>query len=367
MSKEVRLTKPCTHYSDRERVFLGPDRRSLKTKKSVSSFKGLSLYANDIGIPSIGLSSQAELFGSSSGPFRVLANETDLVIETSGERLQYSLPISSSLTTDNLVSILSENSETTLFENEGGFLKITDMASFGTSSFVKVSGAAICSLNLSNQRGARGLALYPPWDLQKSSDLDLRIAYRFPKFRDRVKSNPIMMVSYTFWPEQCLRCGGSLIENDYSFNSTGDTILIENENLLHQAALKIILTTKGSNPYHPWFGTTLRNRIGSKAVNTAASLINEDVRIALEKMQSLQINQKNYQQVSFKERLYRIEQVKTRVHEQDPTMFLVDVVVVNASQAPINLTVIFTVPGVVAKIMGSDGFFKTSTSLEDLS
>jgi len=367
MSKEIRLTKPCTHLADRERVILGPDRRSLKTKKSVSSFSGLSIFANNEEVPSSGLYSQAELFSGFSGPFRTLKNETDLVIKTSVETLVYNLPISSSLTTDSLISLLSVGSETTLFENQNGFLKVTDFGALGLSSSISISGRALCSLGFSHQSGARGAQLYPPWELVKTSDFNRRIVYRHPKFRDRIRSNPIFKVRYTFWPEQCLRCGGSLIENDYSFDSTGDTVLIDNENLLHQAALKIILTTKRSNPYHPWYGTTLRQRIGSKAVNMAASLINEDVRTALEKMQSLQVNQKNFQEVSFKERLYKIDQVRTRAHEQDPTMFLVDVVVTNASQEAVSLSVIFTVPGVVAEIMGSDGLFRTSTSLEDLS
>lgn len=367
MSRDVRLTKPCTHQANRERVVLGPDRRSLKTRKSVSSLKGLSIYANNEEIPSTGLYGQAELFSGISGPFRIISNETDLVIRTSQETLSFTLPVSSCLTTEQLISILSPESSTTVFENQNGFLKITDFGLVGPSSYVRCSGRAICSLGLNHQTGAKGSRIFPPWELITTSDFDLRIAYRYPKFTDRVKQNSIITVSYTFWPEQCLRCGGTLIENDYSFNSTGDVILIDNENLLHQAALKIILTTKGSNPYHPWYGTTLRQRIGSKAVNTAAALINEDVRSALEKMQSLQVNQKSFQEVTFKERLYRIDQVKTRVHEQDPTMFMVDVVVTNASQQPISLSVIFTIPGVVAKIMGSDGFYKTSTALEDLS
>lgn len=359
MSREIRLTKPCAHQADRERVFLGLDRMSLRTSKSIASQKGVRIFANDVEVPSIGLYSQAELFSSTSGPFRIIKNETDLVIQTSGERLQYSLPVSSSITTDALVKLLAGASSTTFFENSGGFLKITDFASFGTTSFVKVSGTATCSLGLSRQTGARGTLLYPGWYLEKTSDFDLRIAYRFPKFSNRLKNNPILKVNYTFWPEQCLRCSGSLMENDYSFNSYGDVILIENENLLHQAALKILLTTKGSNPYNPWYGSSLKNRIGSKAINSAAAQINEDVRTALEKMQSLQLNQRNYQEVSFKERLFSIQQVNTRVHDQDPTMFLVDVVVVNASQQPIQLTVVFTVPGVVAKIMGPDGLLKT--------
>jgi phage baseplate assembly protein W len=131
-------------------------------------------------------------------------------------------------------------------------------------------------------------------------------------------------------------------------------VLIENENLLYQAALKILLTDRGSNTFHPWYGTYLRSRIGSKALAGVASLINEDVRRALRRIQTMQEQKAKYQAVSFKERMYSILSVNVLPHKQDPTTYMIDVVVQNAASTPIDLSIVFTVPEVVA-MMGSNG------------
>lgn len=83
-------------------------------------------------------------------------------------------------------------------------------------------------------------------------------------------------------------------------------------------------------------------------------MINEDVRRALTRFQSLQEEQAKFQQVSFRERMYAILQVEVLPHSQDPTTFMINVVVQNAAAQPIDLSVVFTVPSVVA-LMGSNG------------
>jgi len=130
--------------------------------------------------------------------------------------------------------------------------------------------------------------------------------------------------------------------------------MIRDENLLQQAVLKILLTDKGSNPYHLWYGTDLKSRIGSKAISGVAALISEDVRRALSRYQALQLEQAKYQSVSFKERLYAVTEVKVTPHAQDPTIFMLSVTVQNASSQPVTLDVVYATSQVVA-LMGSNG------------
>jgi hypothetical protein len=171
-----------------------------------------------------------------------------------------------------------------------------------------------------------------------------------------IKTNPIFKVTYSVPGRSCKRCRGTFIENDYRFNADGQGITIENENLLYQSALKMVLTDRGSNPYHGWIGTTIRERIGQKAIGNVAALISEDVRRALARLQDVQTAQAEYQQVTAKERLYAILGVQTVPHSQDPTTFLVDVTIQNASGEPITLSIVFSVPEVVA-LLGSNGLF----------
>jgi hypothetical protein len=169
-----------------------------------------------------------------------------------------------------------------------------------------------------------------------------------------LRSNPLLKVTYTVPVQRCLRCRASFVENDYRFTGSGQGIFVNNEDLLYQASLKLLLTDRGSNAYHPWYGTNIRSRVGHKAIGAVSTLISEDVRRALARMQELQREQAKYQGVSFQERLYSVLQVHVRPHIEDPTTFLIDVVVQNSSSTPINLNIVYTVPEVVA-LMGSNG------------
>ena len=65
-------------------------------------------------------------------------------------------------------------------------------------------------------------------------------------------------------------------------------------------------------------------------------------------MQVVQQKQAKFQSVTLKETLYKIDYVDVRPHENDPTTFLVDLAVRNASNKLINLSIVFTVPGAVS-------------------
>jgi phage baseplate assembly protein W len=270
--------------------------------------------------------------------------------------------------------LLEANISVALPENINGHLALSDLSTVGPDSYVRVRGSAVSALgfgdtcNDSRQRGARGRKLYPGWRLEPRPASVIRgfpgadelfpadPTDRYPKFVERIRGNPVFKVTYTVPGRSCLRCGGTFIENDYRFDSTGQALVIENEDLLYQAALKILLTDRGSNPYHDWYGSTIRSRIGSKALAGVAAQISEDVRRTLVNMQTVQQDQAQFQQVTARERLYNILQVRTAPHVQDPTTFLVDVTVQNASSEPIALSIVFSVPEVVA-LLGSNGLF----------
>ena len=350
-----------------EVVHLGVDRRSLPCRQPVASGGTVRILVNDeFFLPQGGLFAPAILHATVSGPYDVLENEDTLTVTTSAGAETVSFGVNNVVTrftADDVVVFLSKVSfRVADVSTENGHLVFTDVAKVGPDSFVKVSGTAAVALGFgapgrnTNQWAARGVQLYPSWRLFVRPD---EITNLFPKFDGIIQNNPVFKVTYTVPPERCLRCGNTRNENDYRFDSAGQFIQIENEDLLYQAVLKIVLTDKGSNPYYPWYGTSVTSRIGSKAVSGVATLINEDIRKALNKFQDLQREQGKFQQVTFKERLFSILSVQTQPHAQDPTMFLVDVVVQNASSEPISLNIVFATPGVVA-LMGSNGLFLNS-------
>lgn len=371
MSQDFQLTWSCPHMTLEEVVALDADRRSLYLRQPIGGVGTIRITANDeLILPQGGLFSPAELFGSVSGPFDLTEGEDTLIVATSKGTDTYTFGVTGTkrLTSSEVVKALTlgladqtlhNGNSMVLVGSDRGHLTFTDTQAVGPDAFVRVGGTAATALGFppTIQQKAVGAMIFPPWgvyDRPIENKVDAASVSRYPKFGMPVKSNPVFKVSYTVPANRCLRCKAGYIENDIRFDSQGQALMIQDENLLYQAALKIILTDRGSNPYQPWYGTQLRSRIGTKALAGVAAIISEDVRQALAKFQSLQESQAKYQSVSYKERLYAVLAVNVKRHQQDPTTFLIETVVQNASGEPVNLTTIFTVPGVVA-LMGSNG------------
>lgn len=364
MSKDYQLAWPCPHQTLEEVVTLDAiDRMSLDTRQPVALAGSVRILVNDeFLVPPSGLKAPALLYSTLSGPFDLVENEDTLTVETSAGTFTLSFGVKDTVrwSADLMVKkLLTAGFSIGDVENINGHLAFTDTTTVGLDSKVKVTGTAAAALGFGVpgkngwQYAARGRNVFPGWQLYVRPD---EIVNRYPRFAEPVQGNPTFKVSYTVPVNRCLRCGAGFIENDIRHAADGHPILITNEDLLYQAAFKILLTDKGSNPYHTWYGTTIRSRIGSKALGNVAAQISDDVRRALENFKSVQSDQSEFQAVPPKERLYALLSVVTRPHDQDPTTFLVDVVVQNASSEPITLNIVFTVPEVVA-LMGSNGLF----------
>ena len=352
MSTEFQLAFPCPHLILEEVVSLSSDRRSLIPKAPVASSNVVRVLANDESyIPPGGLFSQAQVVGSVAGPFRIKACDTEFILTSSTETVTITVPSGPSVSAEQVAKLIRAQSSSVLVEVSQGHLVLTDVSGVGLESLILVSGSAASALGFLVQRGARGRQVYPGWELAT----DDAVTYgRFPRFRSAVKSNPMFKVAYVAPVERCPRCGGAFIENDYRFDLVGDPLLIQDENLLYQAALKILLTRIRSNPYDPAYGSSITSRIGTKAVGAVTTLLTEDVQTALATMRDRQMNQAKYQKVSAKERLYAVSSVVVTPDDVDPTVFRIDVVVLNAAGNPIQINIVFSVPGAVA-LTGTNG------------
>jgi phage baseplate assembly protein W len=180
------------------------------------------------------------------------------------------------------------------------------------------------------------------------------VSARFPKFREPVRGNPVFKISYTTYQQYCRRCQGYGIENDYRIQAGGEPQTIGNENLLNQDVLKVLSTIKGSNPFHPEYGTNLLTRIGTKALGTGASSINEDIITALSVFQRLQTAAGKYQEVTPRQRLASILSINTTPADFDPTVFEAVIVAANAANVPVVITMVFAAPGTAA-LAGTNG------------
>lgn len=369
MSREIQIGFPCPHLVVEEPVSIGEDRRSLVTKAPISNSNSVRILVNNsLYVPPSGLESQAELF-SGKGPFRIRPcfglsgpDANVFSVTTSAGSLTVSLPVGDFVNATRIVEFLRSSGADSiaLVEAKGQNVSIIDSQSSGRKSFVRVSGGAVEALGY-GQKSARGRVIYPPWVLEareevypaSGSSRVVLVPARYPKFIRPVVGNPDFKVTYGSMPERCPRCQAYYVENDYRFDISGGLVTIVNEDLLYQACLKILLTSRGSNPYHVGYGSNIINRIGSKVTLSTAASLREDVINALNSMQSLQSGQRRYQQVSDKERLYRILNVDVNPGE-DPTTFLISVVVSNGTGQPVSVNITYTAPGAVA-LAGSNG------------
>lgn len=368
MSREIQIAFPCPHLIIEEPVPLGADRRSVTPKAPIANSNLVRVLANDqYYVPSTGLYSQAVLVGDVSGPFQIFRCRnlygplgSQMKITTSAGEVLVTLPDGDRVSSSKIEeAIRMQASNFVEVGIRNGAILLADLNSIGTSSFVRVSGQGAQQIGFVSQVGARGGEVYPPWELAARPEIYPSVLgarplpARYPKFKKPLKTNPDLKVTYAAAPEHCPRCRATYVENDWRFDQEGDVVLIDNENLLYQACLKALLTRKGSNSYHPAYGSDIMERIGAKVVGATLTLLQEDVRTALTKVQAVQTAQRKYQNVPDKERFYSLRNVKVFPGD-DPTTVLIEVTVVNAALTPVSLSIVFSVPGAVA-LAGSNG------------
>lgn len=337
MSKEIQVSFDCEHTTIEEIALLDSTKTKLESSQPIVSKNNVKVKANFSEIPSFGLRTTAELVSFYSGPFFIEATARLLEVKNSKEVLSVSLPVGERVATNKVVAEINKNAKTLFATNIKGHLAVTDLSETGENSVVQISGNAIESFGFHIQSEARGVTVFPSWSLKDGVIV----------FSSRIKENPVFHLSYITERQFCKRCQGSGRELDPRIDSKGRYIEIENENLLYQAALKILLTERGTNPYHPWYGSTLQSKIGSKAILGIASSIREDVRNTLINLQRLQQEQGKYQPVSLKEKLYRVLSTEVLQNNEDPTVFLINVEVQNASLEAVSLSILYSTTNIL--------------------
>jgi len=370
LSTEVQIGFPCPHLIVEEPVPLGEDRRSLEPKAPVANVGSVRILIDDaLYVPSSGLYSQA-LLQAAPGPYRIERcvgvkgpNANVLTVTASGGTVEVALPVGNRIKVASLVKTLKLGALNDLvtITSRNGAIAFGDSQTTGAKSFIRVEGKGTEALGFS-QLGARGVELYPAWELVAREGVYpsatprglLPVPVRYPRFRKAVRGNPDIKVTYSAMPERCPRCQATYVENDYRFDLEGAVITVQNEDLLYQMCLKALLTLRGSNPYHPAYGSRIMSRVGRKRMAASAALIQEDVMSCLSRVQSVQKQQSQYQQVKDRERLYKVSGVSLRPAVSDPTVILLDVAVTNGTNTPVTLNIVYSAPGAIA-LAGSNG------------
>ncbi len=364
MSYDFHLAHPCPHLTIEETVPLGADRVSLIPRQPIANSR-LRLTANGITLPQTGLLTGATITGALSGPFRILKGSEDLILRNRTEELKVPLPIGSRIETSVLRTFLTKAlAGATVHiqvEDQDGFLVLKDSLEEGLSSRISVRGPAAQAIGFAAQYQAKGHALYPAWNFAEqpllitTSGLKVQtISSRYIRFVRPIQTNPIFRLTYTTMQAKCRRCLGTGIENDFTVLASGSFLEVRNEDKLNQGVLKILSTLRGSNPFHPEYGTDLLRRIGLKALGPNINTITEDVSRALALYQRIQEIQAKYMDVTAQERLGSVLSVTTTPSPRDPTVFEVVIVATTNANTPVVIRTVYAAPGTAA-LAGSNG------------
>ena len=354
MSYDVQLGFPCPHVIGEESVPLGADRRTLYTSKPISGASFLRVVANDTYTvsPFTGYVTAASVVSARREPYRVTPVNNTLTILSQMGQITLTLPIGYLSAAQVTTAINKVASSLVAVTSPNGYLTLTDQGPPGAKSRVQLSGTALSALGFDQQSASKGKILVPSWRLYSRNAINPEdsvdsLGY-YIAFDQPVKSGMYFTVTYTVAPNLCLRCLTTEVENDYRFDSQGNTMVVRDENLLYQSVLKVILTDIRSNIYYSWYGSTLSSLIGSKVLGGSAAGIRQSVTTALTTFQNLQNSLAKYQQITPKERLFAVDGVGVTPSSTDPTVFLIEVNVRNYSGDPVNITIVYTTPGTFA-------------------
>ena len=127
MSFDFQIAFPCPHVIKEERVALDSDRRGMLISQPIASSGTVQVLVEDkFLVPANGLQTNALLQSSKSGAYRIPKNETTLTIASLSESHTIELPISRSLSTDNLVKIINAKFTTIEADNFNGHLVLKE-------------------------------------------------------------------------------------------------------------------------------------------------------------------------------------------------------------------------------------------------
>ncbi len=346
MSYDRKIDFVCPHGVVEEALFVANDRQIVRPLRPLVSAASVRLRLNGIDeIPSPGLFAPAEAIAAKKGPFSVLPATSQLVIKvnelpdqvvqiTPGQRLT-AQQVAKELN-------LRISGVEVGVSDKGRLLLRSQRTGVGATFMIRTTGSPLADvLGLTTNRQFRGRQTASGWSIIKDPNTVLRgkrlimFDEPLPGFRDFVE------VNYTTERSECRRCGGLGVENDWRYNVRGDVIEVRDEALLIQEIQKIMFTVRGTNTFHPWYGTTILNTVGQKlsAAGLIQSFIVGDIREAFKRWQSIKRQQEQDagQYVSDEEFPFQLLQVTLTPSDNDPTILFVNSTIRSRSQRQLQL------------------------------
>jgi hypothetical protein len=345
MSYDRQLDQACSHQVVEESLYLR-DRQIVRPLRPIASLTSVRVRLNRlVEIPSEGVYTSATTTGSKTGPFDIKYGVNDILVlsVSEGSVQTLRLPYGTKLSADKIVQVLNSQVRDAYFEVSSKQRLVVKTARSGPAATLRVypSSTALTVTGLLANRVWRGQVIVSGWSLVNDPNSLLDRPSKLIVFDYPLKGmDDFVEVDYVTVRQECRRCGGLGVENDWRY-SNGQLLTIENEDLLEQEFSKMIYTIQGSNPFHVWYGTSIVNSIGRKvgASGIIQNMIVSDIHEAFRRWQTIkrQQEEKVGQPVSDEEFPFRLISVTPTQSVQDPTIFKIDIVLQNRSSRPVTI------------------------------
>lgn len=373
MSYDRKIDFVCPHLVVEEAIYLSADRVTVRPIRPISAANSVRVRVNgELEIPSMGVHTPAEAFAGKKGPFNVRTgtNDTLVISVDSGPAQTIQIPPGERLSARDLARRLSTGLPNAVFDiTQNGRLRLRTRSTGKNATLMVLASNLATTLGFTVNRQWRGRTPYSGWTLVNDpttlSDRPARmIVFDAPLtgFKDYVELN------YATLRQECRRCGGLGVENDWRYGVDGNLFEVRDEALLLQEIQKAVFTLQASNPFHPWYGTNILNTVGRKlsVSGVIQTFIVSDIREAFRRWQNIKRQQEEEvgQAVSDAEFPFRLLDVKLTPSQKDPTVLFVAVTIQSRSSNPIILERGVKVPH-PADLLGStaqDGVIRQSLS-----
>lgn len=348
MSYDRQIDQICPHIVIDEALFVTPsDRRTVRPIKPIASSDSVVVRVSGaLTVPPYGVQTPAQSSGSKVGPFSITTgvNDTLVISLNQGADQTLVLPSSKSITTDQVVQLLNQRT------NKLNFTATQGRVTFRTSGegpsatvFIRASSTLAPTLGITSNREYRGQQISPGWSLVADPTTLADRPTRLVVFDEPVKDyQPYVELSYNTVRQECRRCGGIGVENDWRYGRTGEVAQVRDEALLIQEFQKMVYTMRGTNQFHQWYGTQIIEAVGRKLSvgGLVQNMIVSDIYQAFNRWQRVKQAQeeKAGQALTDEEYPFRLLSVTLERSTNDPTVIFVNSTIQNRSQKPIQIT-----------------------------
>jgi hypothetical protein len=342
------IDQMCPHIVTEEALYVASDRRTVRPFRPISSSTSVKVLLNNtLEVPFDGVNISAGVTGVRKGPFTVSQSVNDTLVFSvnQGPTQTISLPTSYKMAAEQCVGRLNRQASGVTFSVVNNSIRI-DTRDKGpeASLFIGPTSLAGQLFGLTPNREYRGQRTVPGWSLVADPATLADRPTRLIVFDTPLRSgSDFVEISYATIREECRRCGGTGVENDWRYDVNGEQLFVQDEGLLIQEMQKLFFTLQGSNPFHTWYGTGLVDSVGKKITSGGfvQNLIVSDVHQAFNRWQSVKRQQEGDrvgQIVSDREFPYRLLSVNLEQSVRDPTVIFINCVIQNRSNSPIQLT-----------------------------